>query len=86
MIFRYKKSFLKDLKKMNMSQRKQVHERLELFRRSPHHPLLNNHSLSGQMNDFRSINITGNLRAHYIFEKNSRVVVFVRLGTHSELY
>ena len=48
------------------------------------HPLLNNHSLGGEYNGCRSINITGDIRA--IFYVKTDVVVFINIGSHPELY
>ncbi len=48
-------------------------------------PILNNHMLQGKYAEVRSINITGDFRAHYtVLNNNSRY--FVAIGTHSELY
>ncbi|PIP31366.1 hypothetical protein COX24_04015 [bacterium (Candidatus Gribaldobacteria) CG23_combo_of_CG06-09_8_20_14_all_37_87_8] len=47
--------------------------------------MLNNHPLRGNYVDYRSINITGDLRA--VFKLiNENEAIFVRVGTHSELY
>ncbi len=43
---------------------------------------LNNHPLKGEYTGVRSINITGDFRAHYtILEDNHRY--FIAIGTHS---
>ena len=58
---------------------------MEIFLNNPHHPLLRNHELTGNLQGKRSINITGDWRAVYC-EKEPGVVVFEFIGTHSMLY
>ena len=59
--------------------------RLKTFLQHPHHPVLNNHALSGRLKGYRSINITGDWRAIYS-EQEGAVAIFEVLGTHSQLY
>ena len=59
-------------------------ERLLLFSKDMFHPLLNNHALRGIYKDTRSINVTGDYRALYTHDGEK--VVFIAIGTHSELY
>ena len=58
--------------------------RRNLFLVNEFNPVLNNHPLSGEFFGFRSINITGDYRAIYMERGN--VVIFLKIGTHSELY
>ena len=46
---------------------------------------LKNHSLSGEWSKFRSINITGNIKAIYTIV-DIGIVRFVDVGSHSKLY
>lgn len=77
--------FQKHGKKLNSKQRQHVSERLHLFLDNPFHPTLNNHALKGKYLDYRSINITGDLRAIYK-SVNENECIFVALDTHSNLY
>jgi mRNA-degrading endonuclease YafQ of YafQ-DinJ toxin-antitoxin module len=64
-------------------------ERYKIFLDNPFNPQLNNHHLSGQLNKYRSINITGDWRALYLEGLNANggeVIIFEILGTHSQLY
>jgi addiction module RelE/StbE family toxin len=62
-----------------------VDKRIQLFRKNPHHQLLQNHKLKGEWGGHCSINITGDVRA--IYEPiDDGIVHFVAVGTHSELY
>lgn len=60
-------------------------KRVALFQQNPDHPQLRNHPLAGKWHGHSSINITGDWRAIYR-RVNEDTVLFVALGTHSELY
>ncbi len=81
----FSNSFRKDYHKLPKKLRNRVDERLVLFSQEPLDISLNNHGLKGKYKGYRSINITGDLRAHYYMLKKG-TVLFVKLGTHSELY
>ena len=81
----YHKNFKKTFKKMKIGEQKAFEGRLNLFTISPTAPVLNNHSLHGRYIGYRSINITGDLRA--IFEiLNENLALFIVVDTHSNLY
>ncbi len=84
MNLRYSKEFLKDISRLSEKQANQLEERLELFTKNPVDPILNNHKLKGRLKYYRSINITGDVRA--VFRAEGADTKFVRLATHSELY
>ncbi len=77
--------FRKHIKKLNKKQRRQLQERLHIFLDDPFYPMLNNHALKGKYLDYRSINITGDLRAIYKSISEDECI-FVALDTHSNLY
>ena len=81
----YHRNFEKKFLKLKYGEIKKFKERQALFLRSPFHPILNNHPLRGEYANYRSIDITGDLRIHYepIDEKTA---LFITIGTHSELY
>jgi len=76
--------FLKKFKRLPKKIRLQFIERKNLFIENPQHQLLNNHSVEKRFPGCRSINVTGDYRA--IFEEQVGGVLFVNIGTHSELY
>lgn len=78
------RSFLKNYKKVPKKIRLQFIERKNIFLQEPFHPLLNNHSVDRVFSDCRSINISGDYRA--IFRQEDGAIVFLHIGTHSELY
>lgn len=82
----YSKRFIKEFEKCPVKIKTNFKIRLEVFIDDQNHPILNNHSLIGQLKNYRSINITGDWRA--IFEEidNSQIIYFVAIGTHSQLY
>ncbi len=77
----FKKTYLKSSKKLQ----KAIDNRLLLFESAPFAESLKNHILQGKYKNYRSINITGDYRALYK-EISKNEVIFVKLGTHSELY
>lgn len=85
MIVRFHRDFDKQYKKLKVSEKKKTQERLLLFLQNPYHPVLNNHPLKGKYLDYRSINITGDLRAIYKLISDSEVI-FIAVDSHSNLY
>ncbi len=85
MEYQLHKNFIKSYRKFSNKLQKAVKEKLILFCSNPFLKDLNNHSLTGKYQGYRSINITGDYRAIYK-EKTENYVIFVLLGTHSQLY
>ncbi|MEK7560609.1 MAG: type II toxin-antitoxin system mRNA interferase toxin, RelE/StbE family [Patescibacteria group bacterium] len=81
----FHRHFEKRYAKISSAQQKQVKERLSIFARNPFDAVLQNHSLHGKYQGYRSINISGDWRAVYKFREDG-AMIFVDLGTHSELY
>lgn len=85
MLISYSRTFKKMFKKLPKELQDKLEERLFVFTKDAHHPLLYNHSLNGEWVGCRSINVTGDLRA--VFEEISDGhFEFVAIGNHSELY
>lgn len=80
----YSKAFIKQAKKLSPDLRTKLQYRIKLFSDNPLHPSLRNHSLKGKYHNYRSIDITGNIRALYIQKSNE--AIFDTVGTHSQLY
>lgn len=80
----YSRKFDKQLKKASLNIKQAFRQRLEVFINNQFDPQLNNHALTGKYNIQHSINITGDWRV--IYKKEGEVVIFVALGTHSQLY
>lgn len=78
------KNFEKQYKKLRLTEKKKFKERRDLFLEDEFDPILNNHALKGKYLDYRSINITGDLRA--IYKKDDDNFIFVAISSHSNLY
>ena len=81
----FHKSFHKHAITLNPAQKKRLKEALLLFADEPYHPDPYNHPLTGEWTGFRSISFGGDWRAHYKIIDDT-TVLFVAVGTHSQLY
>lgn len=79
------RNFLKAYIKQSQKIQDKFKEKRNLFIENMFHPLLNNHSLNGEYDGCRSINITGNIRAIFYIKTDGNVV-FINIGSHPELY
>lgn len=84
MTISYSKNFIKQAKKLGPEARNKLLERISLFGDNPLHPLLRNHQLKGKHKEYRSIDVTGDIRALYLQKENE--AIFDAIGTHSQLY
>ena len=85
MKIRFHKNFIKKYKLLSEKQKKKTQGRLGLFLSNSFNMVLSNHPLKGKYLDYRSINITGDLRAIYKFVSDGECI-FVEIGTHNKLY
>jgi len=83
----YHKNFIKQFEKLQRKEQERVLNTLRLFENEPFAEQLRNHQLMGELSQFRSISVGGDLRLNY-YEKepNHIVVVFAAIGSHSQLY
>lgn len=79
------KHFEKQFAKLPRNVKTKALVAFEMFVEDPEAVVLRNHALAGTWNGYRSINMTGNVRAVYT-QVNKAVVRFVAIGTHGELY
>lgn len=84
MTISYSKKFIKQTKRLDPSLRQKLIDKIELFKTNPTDPELRNHALRGKHKDYRSIDITGDVRALYLYENSN--AIFDKVGTHSQLY
>ncbi len=82
----YSKKFIKEFKKCPSHIKTNFKTRLNVFIDNQHHPILNNHSLMGELRGYRSINVTGDWRAIFREIDGEKIIYFVAIGTHSQLY
>lgn len=78
---KFKKSYSRQPSKIKTK----FKECLANFIQDQFHYSLNNHALIGKFKGWRSINITGDVRVHYL-EISNNTVVLMNIGTHAELY
>ena len=81
----YHRNFEKKYLKLRLEQKEKFKEKEALFMGDPFDPVLHNHLLYGEYAGYRSIDITGDLRAHYELVSED-IALFVNIGTHHELY
>lgn len=84
MIVLYHKEFLKRFRKQSLKIKEKFKERLSLFVLDEFDATLNNHPLRGKYEGYRSINVTGDIRA--VFKRTTREAIFVTIDSHSNLY
>lgn len=78
------RNFEKSYAKLDKEVSTAFKDRRNLLLIDAQHPLLNNHALHGRWSDYRSINITGDVRA--IYKMEGFIAIFVDIGSHNQLY
>ncbi len=79
------RGFEKQFKKLPKKTKGQVIAQFQIFVLDPMDYRLHNHPLTGEWSGYRSIDITGDMRAVYK-KADEQVARFVAIGSHSELY
>jgi len=82
----YHKKFKKSYQKLSAAQQKKVDQAIEIFVKDPMAPVLNNHALHGRFNNLRSISAGWDLRIIFQESGGYIIVVFLQVGTHSQVY
>lgn len=85
MVIKTTKTFDKQYTKLNIKIKTSFKSRVELFKTSPFDDRLRNHALKGKYLGYRSIDISGDVRALYTI-RGDTVIIFGFIGTHSQLY
>lgn len=85
MVIETTKSFDKQYASLNDKTQKIFKNRLVIFRNDPFDFRLRNHALKGKYMGYRSIDISGDVRALYTVKGNT-VIIFGFIGSHSQLY
>lgn len=76
---------MKQYRKLPKTRREKCDVRLLIFERNPFDPILRNHALTGKYFGYRSIDVTGSLRAIYrLLDRNT--AYFIAVDTHPNLY
>lgn len=82
---RFHKNFEKQYKRLQKREKNRFKEKIQIFFKDEFDPILNNHPLKGKYKGYRSINVTGDLRAVYKRLVRDRAV-FIAIDKHSNLY
>ena len=82
-IYRHRK-FNKQFKQLPKKIKERFEQRIRIFIRDPYSVELNNHPLTAEWAGYRSIDITGNIRA--VYKTKDETSTFVAIGSHSQLY
>jgi addiction module RelE/StbE family toxin len=85
MKYLWSKRFKKKFKKLSPQTKRKAVCQFKIFIMKPTDRVLNNHGLSGEWEECRSINITGDLRAIYK-QVSDDLCLFVEIDNHSNLY
>ncbi len=85
MILVFSNTFKKTYSKFSLNIQNQIDLRIKLFAQDPHNAQLNKHKLKGKYFGCFSINISSDMRAVYQ-SLDTDTVLFIKIGTHSELY
>lgn len=86
MIIKFAKKFEKQLKRAPGKIKKDFDKKFTILLGDAYSPILRNHTLVGKYIGYRSINVSGDWRAVYREYRKENPIVFVALGTHSQLY
>ena len=85
MVVETTKAFDKQYAKLNLKVKISFKRRITLFKANPFDVSLRNHALKGKYLGFRSIDISGDVRALYTTQGDT-IIIFGFIGTHSQLY
>ncbi len=77
--------FRKQYKKLPRKTQLQFLARVKVLSVDEYNYVLKNHALSGKYGGYRSINVTGDVRALYR-KQGSTIIIFAFIGSHSQLY
>lgn len=79
------KRFVKQFRKLPENVQRAFQARRDLFLEDENNPLLRVHLLQGKYHDYKSFNVTADIRVVYKIV-NESTVLFSEIGSHSELY
>ncbi len=80
---RFLKSYRKRIKPYP-SKDSRYEQRLKLFLETPHHPILKDHALVGDLQGYRSFSITGDIRV--VYKRENETIYFYDIGAHNQVY
>ena len=81
----FHRKFTKRYRKLPKKLQQRFKEQIVVFGEDLFDPVLHNHALAGNFKGYRSINVTGDIRAIYK-ALDADTIEFALIGTHHELY
>lgn len=85
MVIETTKAFDKQYAKLNIKIKTAFKNQVEVFKSNPFDKVLRNHALKGKYLGYRSMDVTGDVRALYTTQGDT-IIIFGFIGTHSQLY
>ncbi|MBI2053344.1 MAG: type II toxin-antitoxin system mRNA interferase toxin, RelE/StbE family [Candidatus Sungbacteria bacterium] len=82
---KFHRRFIKQYRKLPKTHQEKCDARLLIFEKNSSDPMLRNHALTGKYLGYRSIDITGSLRAIYRL-LDQDIAYFIAVDTHPNLY
>lgn len=82
----FKKTFIKQYKRLQSSQQKKVDQALEFFEKNPLDTKLKNHGLVGKLQGKRAISAGFDLRIVFEIQGEYITVTMLAVGTHNQVY
>lgn len=82
----FKKTFLRQYRKLQKSYQSKVDEALVLFEKNPVDPKLKNHALTGRLTGKRAISAGFDLRLVFESKGDYMVVTMIAVGSHNQVY
>lgn len=86
MIIRSKKLFDKQFKKLPKGIQQKALQKIEVFSKNPLEKSLHNHQLKGALKGLRAFSVTGDVRIIFQEFDGYVNVLFIAIGTHSQVY
>lgn len=86
MKIKYSKDFKKQYSKLRLNEKRRIKKALRLFKIDYSNSTLRNHVLKGSMKDKRSISAGGDLRLIFQEYENYTLVLFLKVGSHNQVY
>jgi len=85
-MIRSKKLFEKQFKKLPKNLQAKALQKIEIFSKTPMDKSLKNHALQGKLKGLRAFSVTGDVRIIFQEVDGYVIVLFIAIGSHSQLY
>ena len=86
MIIHYSKTFKKNYRALSAADQIRVKQAIQRFKMNPLETALRNHKLQGVQKSLRSISAGYDIRLLYVERDGHAFILFMRVGTHDDVY